>query len=96
MREEVVKALKGSIEKWKKVAAGKASDEGPNNCPLCQLFFTDGCERCPVYEITGTYLCEGTPYDEWSAHQLTCHNHGTRVTPGCEACVRAATAEINS
>jgi len=48
MNKETLEALKGSIEKWKKIATGKGVDEGWKNCPLCRLFIIDGCRNCPV------------------------------------------------
>jgi hypothetical protein len=36
-----MKALDGSIEKWRKIVAGTGTDEGPDNCPLCQRYLVD-------------------------------------------------------
>lgn len=72
MNAKTLKALKGSIAKWEAIVAGTGTDEGPNNCPLCQLFFGDlmvrdegDCVECPVMQKTGQKYCKGTPYVEW-------------------------------
>ena len=57
--------LKGSIEKWKRVAAGTHEDQGINDCPLCKLFFMKGCQGCPVSEKTGQTVCRDSPYPVW-------------------------------
>ena len=67
MNAETLKALKGSIRKWKRIEEGKGVDRGPDNCPLCKLFFYQcDCKGCPVFEKTGLPNCSGTPYDEWA------------------------------
>lgn len=37
---------------------------GPEDCPLCQLYWRNDCVRCPVYRHTGQCYCCGTPYDD--------------------------------
>jgi len=74
MPSEKLKALQGSIAKWKAIAAGEGTDDGCDNCPLCLLFWMnadhgDGCTGCPVFESTGKHLCVDTPYIQW--HQAT-------------------------
>ena len=63
-------ALKESIEKWEKRAAGEHGLAlGCDGCPLCKLFHTNyrkdpekGCEGCPVFEKTKQHFCYDTPY----------------------------------
>jgi len=68
MKIATLKALKGSIAKWKGILAGKISDEGTVNCPLCRMFFfhTPHCSECPVKKKTGLSHCRRTPYEKWS------------------------------
>ncbi len=68
MNARTLKALNGSIKKWEKIAAGTGLDKGPENCPLCKLFWygTYDCEGCPVAARTGQGGCSGSPYDEWT------------------------------
>jgi hypothetical protein len=66
MDERTLTALKGSIEKWKRIVAHTGIDKGPTNCPLCQLFYADNCAGCPVAEAAGEIMCGGTPYEDWS------------------------------
>jgi hypothetical protein len=68
MNAKTLRALKGSIKKWEKIAAGKGVDEGPDNCPLCKLFWSENfdCKGCPVSARAGMGGCRGTPYDEWA------------------------------
>lgn len=72
MNDETLEALKGSIEKWEKIVAGTGINEGPLNCPLCQMFFIGHeyeeskiCRGCPVMEKTGQTRCGGTPYIDY-------------------------------
>jgi len=67
MDKQTLAALKGSIKKWEDIVVGTGTDEGPDNCPLCQLFRTrvPPCRGCPVYENTGEMYCEGSPYHNW-------------------------------
>jgi hypothetical protein len=62
MEKATLKALNGSIAKWRNIVKGKIADEGSDNCPLCVLFFQDGCRGCPVSANTGKASCDGTPY----------------------------------
>jgi hypothetical protein len=67
MDAKTLKALKGSIAKWKAIAKGTGIERGAENCPLCKLFFWDDCKGCPVEASTGSWCCEGTPFDdEWA------------------------------
>lgn len=70
MDQRTLEALKGSIEKWRRIVYEGASNGGPKDCPLCVLFnnretwFSNKvCVGCPVMEKTGLYGCGGTPYE---------------------------------
>lgn len=63
---KTVMALEGSIEKWEWIVHEAGEDLGPDNCPLCQLYFGGDCESCPVAIYTNNTRCRNTPYDEWS------------------------------
>lgn len=65
MDARTLKALKGSIKKWEAIVAGTGEDHGNENCPLCQEFFAQECQGCPVASDTGETHCGGTPYWEW-------------------------------
>ena len=63
MDKATLTALKQSIEKWEKRAAGDRSlPLGVDNCPLCQLFHPYCSRGCPVAGKTGQSTCNGTPY----------------------------------
>jgi hypothetical protein len=71
--ESTLAALKGSIAKWEAIVAGTGTDDGANNCPLCQKFshwcnpeLPKRCVGCPVSEKMEMPYCEGTPYYEYS------------------------------
>ena len=70
MNRKTLTALKGSIRKWEKIVAGTGQNEGPNNCPLCALFFHNDCRGCPVYEKTGMVGCLDTPYTEYARQEV--------------------------
>lgn len=87
MNAKTLKALKGSIAKWEAIVAGTERDDGPDNCPLCQLFnkhpFGE-CDGCPVAESVGLSGCDGTPYQAWD--ELGCDR---AETPNAVAAARA-------
>lgn len=60
-------ALEGSIAKWRAIVERTGKDEGSENCPLCQTYWSRSfsCEGCPVSERTGMSMCRGTPYLEY-------------------------------
>lgn len=64
MKPETLEALKGSIKKWAEVAAGNIADKGADNCPLCDLYYANGCAGCPVAEV-GFKNCENSPFTAW-------------------------------
>ena len=72
MKPATLKALRGSIAHWKRMATGKQRlGEQPTGecCSLCELFNKDEndlCDGCPVAEKTGALFCKGTPW--FSAH----------------------------
>lgn len=70
MKKKTLKALKGSIEKWKNILKKKEVDLGNKNCPLCKLFIKDDCKGCPVAVAVKNTGCDGTPYDDWVEHCL--------------------------
>lgn len=95
-KEELKKALKGSIKKWKAIVKStKAIDEGTYNCPLCQLFYD--CSGCIVMEAVGDDGCRKTPYAEWRYHQEKVHlcefDDWHRVK-GCKTCLSLTKKEL--
>lgn len=65
MNAKTLKALKGSIAKWEAIVAGTGVDDGSDNCPLCELFYDNGCVGCPVAIKTRKDECIDTPYGAW-------------------------------
>ena len=65
MDAKTLEALEGSIKKWEAVVAGTGIDNGHRNCPLCGLFFYNGCLGCPVSNKTQQTRCCGSPYEEY-------------------------------
>jgi len=53
-------------EKWRKIAAGEASDDGISDCSYCMRFYKTseelGCPGCPIEYFTKVSRCLGTPY----------------------------------
>lgn len=65
------KALEGSIAHWERLlkcvkdddpAGARQEGWGPDSCALCQEFYDNGCEGCPVKAITGYLHCIGSPW----------------------------------
>ena len=89
-----MRALDGSIEKWRKVAYENGIDNANNNCPLCQ--FNKMCDNCIVKHEVGNKHCHNTPYQVWISH----HNneHSKYYEPRkceCTQCTEIAIGEYN-
>jgi len=100
-KAEVLKALDGSIAKWKRIVRScKTADRGRDDCPLCALFLRDCCWGeflCPV--ATASHEdCYLSPYCLWSYHQR--HEHDRHLkglwnrVPHCKRCLRLARLEL--
>ena len=97
MDKDTLKALKGSIKKWKDIAEGKGDDQGDINCPLCLLFIGGGCDGCPVTDENSDFeVCSDTPFDEWRDHHSIVH--GDRWSDSyrvkCPECKEIALKEV--
>ena len=60
-----IKALKASINHWKRLASGKRREgevAGAEHCSLCLAYSDAECRSCPVAIFTGDILCINTPY----------------------------------
>jgi hypothetical protein len=67
-RPAVLKALDGSIAKWRSIVKGTGNDEGRTNCPLCKIarHTADSyCSGCPIYHDVQDSNCLSTPYTRW-------------------------------
>lgn len=77
MNKATLKALRDSIEHWRRMEDGKQEPlEEPTSksCALCEMFYHAEpplcpCNGCPVSEMTGELYCKATPYylawDAW-------------------------------
>ena len=94
MKKEILEALKGSIKKWEKIVDGTGVDLRTQNCDLC-ILFGDRCVSdigiCPVFERTGEWQCNGSPYYKWADHQFEVHNKviGRILCPTCKELAQA-------
>lgn len=98
MDAKTLKALEGSIEKWRLIRYEGGVDNGPNNCPLCKLFYYSPslqCTGCPVKTRTGYGVCEKTPYSSWAEHTWAIHGDVGPSGVKCPTCRGIATREIN-
>jgi len=104
MNEKIVlKALKQSISKWRKIVRStKALDLGPENCALCKLFSAvlrdEGCSQCPVFWATGARGCVDSPYSLWLCHQSLEHraekSKAFHRHPYCKECLYTSRREL--
>ena len=70
MDDATLTALRESIEKWEKRAAGDHSLEmGIDACPLCTLFHPRCIRECPVAQKVGYPFCTETPYHKYIRDQ---------------------------
>lgn len=96
MDAKTLKALKGSIKKWERIAAGTGLDKGDDNCPLCKVFKQGAviCGGCPVALHSGAVNCKNTPYLDWLnvENVIGGRNYNKATTPQLKA---AAQAELD-
>ena len=93
MDAKTLEALKGSVKKHEDILAGTGRDKGNENCPLCQLFWKDSCQGCPIFNKTGVKFCNYTPYDKWEQHivnvrKMDLVNGDIIYCPECERLVK--------
>ena len=93
--EETKEALEGAIKKWELIYANAGTDEGIDNCPLCELFNAGECTGCPVDYVTNKG-CLGGPYLHWYSHHRCIHNSTKNsLTIECTRCTEIALNMIN-
>ena len=87
MRDRTREALEASVVHWdenmENAKKGLPIDNGPEDCPLCAVFFfnenthpdehepchsVDG-EQCPVARLTGVAYCAESPYNDVSTRK---------------------------
>lgn len=92
MDKQALKALKGSIKKWRGVIDKSVEDKGPDNCPLCMLFRIRNrntmCKGCPVAKRTHAQGCRKTPYEDLDDHYVS-------RCIGCPLCDYLAKKELD-
>ena len=75
MDKKTLRALRGSIRKWHKIAYHEKINRGVRDCPLCRQFhsafakdvdYDDSCSNCPVQIRTGEPYCYETPYIKYT------------------------------
>ena len=98
MDAKTLKALKGSIKKWKDIEEGEGVDGGWTNCPLCDLYFSaldrkGSCKKCPVANAVGEINCSDTPYEQWLKHQNRKHDEPGDLIVRCRHCKKLARKE---
>ena len=96
MDAKTLKALEGSIEKWRLIAYESGEDRATDNCPLCSIFFNEfRCGKCPVRLKTSLQACSGTPYTDWTSHHTEEESHTTNpYKVECPTCKDLAKAEL--
>ena len=93
--EETKEALEGAIKKWELIYANAGTDEGIDNCPLCELFNYGECTGCPVDYVTNKGCLSG-PYSDWYLHHRYIHNSTKNsLTIECTRCTEIALNMIN-
>ena len=90
MDARTLTALQGSIAKWEHVVDGTGADEGPDNCPLCQMFRSKCC-LCPVDAKTEGG-CSNPEWYAWIDHMIDRHDLERSVQ--CPECIKLAQAEL--
>jgi hypothetical protein len=94
-REKTREALEGSIQKWEHICDGTGYDNGPLDCPLCELFGDWDCYGCVVYYDTGVSGCVNTPYGRWMQHVCQVHAQKKPYIIECPECEKYAVRMLN-
>jgi hypothetical protein len=100
MNPETLEALKGSIEKWRKIVEEGGEDRGEDNCSLCSLFLlVKDCDGCPINDVTKSATkwragCTGSPYDQWRRLQND-HSKSAEWKADSPEKLEAARAELD-
>ena len=71
MNKKTLKALKASIVKWEKNTKAETPDKyliGYVDCPLCDLYWHNDCNGCPISQKTKKSYCSSTPYQKCNDH----------------------------
>ena len=91
MENDVLRALEGSIEKWRKITFEGKQDLGRKDCPLCDKFWNIDCNGCPVSD-RGYHHCRNPEYKIWESrsHIMTISDHCH-----CRVCRKIAENEYN-
>ena len=92
MENDVLRALEGSIEKWRKIAFEGKKDQGRMDCPLCDKFWDRNvCGGCPISD-KGYHHCSNPEYNIWvtRSHKMTISDHCH-----CRICRKIAENEYN-
>lgn len=66
MDEATLAALNASIKHWEdnvKADTPSAVSMSPHDCALCEQYYHNNCDGCPVSERTGVSRCRRTPYE---------------------------------
>ena len=64
--QSLKEAFAKSLEKWHWLSKGfDCGTEDIETCGLCDLYWDDGCENCPVFKVTAIGNCEATPFRDW-------------------------------
>ena len=80
MKLKTLEAIKGSIEKWRKIVEEETENRGADDCPLCALFLNrrdlnnNPCAGCPINERTGQIFCRDTPCRDFEDHDDKTNN----------------------
>jgi len=98
MDKIVEKALEKSIKHWEKIVIGE-NYSTTDNCSLCNLFFINDCEGCPIKEKTGQVQCNASPFREFINHINLNHKSFIPVSnfhyqTYCPECKRLAREEL--
>lgn len=66
MNKKTIKAIETAVcEKWNSIGYGLSVSNGSEDCPLCNLFYDDYCQSCPVFRLDEKYYrCSQTPCRE--------------------------------
>lgn len=94
MDAKTLTALKGSIEKWRRIVDGTGVDGGTDDCPLCHLFAAEDrdCIGCPVSARAKRPGCANTPYVAWK--RVASEDDGENLVATTSAAKVAARAEL--
>jgi hypothetical protein len=62
--QNIKEAFDKTFTKWLLMSQGYKASNDIDSCGLCDVYYSDRCDDCPIWLDTGRKYCAETPYEE--------------------------------